>query len=218
MSYDCYSKCLSKYLGKIIENLENTHSQIRANTSPNAIVANIIKQIYIIMNYNLVFKNNYYKTWQYPYTLPVLNLLDKKTRLFLLEYFQDLFYNCRNSGPKLKKKQPLKVYHLATLEENIDLQYLPTSYSEGTLMLKDFNSNENTKKEEKEETLEEIEEILDISSKLETKMSQIIFCSKTEIEGDQKALERLKEGVSGSSPVWLPSRYGQLEDLNEVGS
>ncbi|RIB21175.1 hypothetical protein C2G38_2177393 [Gigaspora rosea] len=69
------------------------------------------------------------------YILPALDLLDKKTSLFLLEYFQDLFYNCGKSGPKLKKKrQKLKVYHLATLEEDMNLRRLPTAYGSSYLL------------------------------------------------------------------------------------
>ncbi|RIB30854.1 hypothetical protein C2G38_2151667 [Gigaspora rosea] len=37
--------------------VENIHSKIRANTSQNAIVDNIIKQAYVIMNHNWIFKN-----------------------------------------------------------------------------------------------------------------------------------------------------------------
>ncbi|RIB18493.1 hypothetical protein C2G38_2184472 [Gigaspora rosea] len=114
--------------------VENTHSRIRANTSPNATVDNIIKQAYVIMNHNSAFKDNYHKTRRYPYTLPALDLLDKKTSLFLLEYFQDLFYNRGKSGPKLKKKrQKPKVYHLATLGKDVDLRRLPTAYSSSYL-------------------------------------------------------------------------------------
>ena len=86
------------------------------------------------MNHNLAFKDNYRKTRRYPYTLPALDLLDKKASLFLLEYFQDLFYNRGTSGPKLKKKrQKPKVYHLATLGEDVDLRRLPTAYSSSYL-------------------------------------------------------------------------------------
>jgi len=87
-----------------------------------------------LVNHNSAFKDNYHKTRRYPYTLPALDLLDKKTSLFLLEYFQDLFYNHGKSGPKLKKKrQKLKVYHLATLGEDVDLRRLPTAYSSSYL-------------------------------------------------------------------------------------
>ncbi|RIB22289.1 hypothetical protein C2G38_2174333, partial [Gigaspora rosea] len=177
-----------------------------ANTSPNATVDNIIKQAYVIMNHNSAFKDNYHKTWRYPYTLPALDLLDKKTSLFLLEYFQDLFYNRGKSGPKLKKKrQKPKVYHLATLGEDVNLRRLPTAYSssylpqpnmcdrckhpfseedgmflerlegEDKLTPEDFDDDKNTEKEEEEETSEEIEGISDISSILEAKIGQIIF-------------------------------------------
>ncbi|RIB21730.1 hypothetical protein C2G38_2140536 [Gigaspora rosea] len=94
----------------------------------------IIKKFGKTLNHNSAFKDNYHKTRRYPYTLPALDLLDKKTSLFLLEYFQDLFYNRGKSGPKLKKKrQKLKVYHLATLKENVDLRHLPTAYSSSYL-------------------------------------------------------------------------------------
>ncbi|RIB26134.1 hypothetical protein C2G38_2164155 [Gigaspora rosea] len=46
---------------------------------------------------------------------------------------------------------------------------------EDKLMLENFDNNEDTEKEEEEETSEEVEEILDILSKLEAKISQIIF-------------------------------------------
>ncbi|RIB11296.1 hypothetical protein C2G38_2261995 [Gigaspora rosea] len=89
--------------------------------------------------------------------------------------------------------------------ENVDLRRLPTAYSslylpqpnlcdrckhlfseedgmflerlegEDKLTPEDFEDDENAKKEEEEETSEEIEGISDISSKLKTKINQIIF-------------------------------------------
>ncbi|RHZ51729.1 hypothetical protein Glove_471g10 [Diversispora epigaea] len=51
--------------------VENTHSKIRANTSANATVENIIKQAYVIMNHNPMFKDTYCKTRHYPYNIPI---------------------------------------------------------------------------------------------------------------------------------------------------
>ncbi|RIB30813.1 hypothetical protein C2G38_2151566 [Gigaspora rosea] len=153
--------------------VENTHSRIRANTSKNTTADNIIKQAYIIMDHDPVFKDTYAKTRRYPYNATTLDFLYKKTTLFLLQYFQDVFHNCGKSIPilnkkttenakkiNLQKKAPPKnstnktstkktstkktptkasakaskkkspeIYQLATLNEEVDLRYLPTAYS-----------------------------------------------------------------------------------------
>ncbi|RHZ85143.1 hypothetical protein Glove_71g82 [Diversispora epigaea] len=95
--------------------VENTHSKIRANTSANATVENIIKQAYVITNHNPMFKDTYCKTRHYPYNIPMLNFLSNKTR---------------KSKPKLNKRTKYpKTYILATLGEEVDLRRLPTGYS-----------------------------------------------------------------------------------------
>ncbi|RIB20690.1 hypothetical protein C2G38_2035039 [Gigaspora rosea] len=112
--------------------VENVHSKIRANTSPNATADNIIKQVYITMNHNnIAFKDNYCKKRRYPYTPIALNFLSDKTALFLLQHFQDIFYNREKSGPKpnKKEKKTITMYRLATLDENVDLRHLPIAYS-----------------------------------------------------------------------------------------
>ncbi|RIB13262.1 hypothetical protein C2G38_2041125 [Gigaspora rosea] len=131
--------CFTEYFVK------NVHSKIRANTSQNATVDNIIKQAYVIMNHDCTFKDAYCKTRRYPYTLTALNCLYNKTALFLLQHFQDLYHDCEKSKPKPNnrrksnpksnpksnkrgKKLP-EIYHLATLNEDVNLQRLPTGYS-----------------------------------------------------------------------------------------
>ncbi|RHZ89265.1 hypothetical protein Glove_16g74 [Diversispora epigaea] len=112
--------------------VENTHSKIRANTSSNATTDNIIKQAYVIMNQDPIFKNTYCKTRNYPYNSPTLDFLSNKTSIFLLQYFHNLYNNLGKSVPKLNKKikkQNPKIYILATLEEEVDLRRLPTGYS-----------------------------------------------------------------------------------------
>ncbi|RHZ88621.1 hypothetical protein Glove_21g172 [Diversispora epigaea] len=105
----------------------------KSNTSPNATVDNIIKQAYVIMNQDPIFKDTYCKTRHYPYNIPMLDFLSNKTSLFLLQYFHDLYCNLGKSAPKLKnkrnKKQHPNIYTLATLEEEVDLRRLPTGYS-----------------------------------------------------------------------------------------
>ncbi|RHZ86168.1 hypothetical protein Glove_54g51 [Diversispora epigaea] len=107
--------------------VENTHSKIRANTSPNATVDNIIKQAYVIMNHDSIFKDTYCKTRHYPYNISTLDFLSNKTSLFLLQYFRDLYYN-------LEKR-----------EEGADI-----------LTQEDFDDDENNI-EEGEEQSEEVE-------------------------------------------------------------
>ena len=84
------------------------------------------------MNHDPAFKNAYCKMWQYPYNAKTLEFLFNKASLFLLQYFQNIFYNCGQSEPKKISKntkvQP-KIYRLATLEKEVDLQCLPTAYS-----------------------------------------------------------------------------------------
>ncbi|RHZ47868.1 hypothetical protein Glove_566g73 [Diversispora epigaea] len=112
--------------------VENTHSKIRANTSSNATADNIIKQAYVIMNQDPIFKNTYCKTRNYPYNNSTLDFLSNKTSIFLLQYFHNLYNNLEKSAPKLNKKikkQNPKIYILATLEEEVDLRRLPTGYS-----------------------------------------------------------------------------------------
>ncbi|RHZ50538.1 hypothetical protein Glove_495g50 [Diversispora epigaea] len=113
--------------------VENTHSKIRANTSSNTIVDNIIKQVYVIMNQDPIFKDTYCKIRHYPYNIPMLNFLSNKTNFFLLQYFHSLYCNLGKSTPKLKnrknKKQLSNIYILATLGEEVDLQRLPIGYS-----------------------------------------------------------------------------------------
>ncbi|RHZ73861.1 hypothetical protein Glove_228g37 [Diversispora epigaea] len=82
--------------------VKNTHSKIRANTSSNATVDNIIRQAYVIMNQDPIFKDTYCKTRHYPYNIPMLNFLSNKTSLFLLQYFHSLYCNLGKSTPKLK--------------------------------------------------------------------------------------------------------------------
>ncbi|RIB29698.1 hypothetical protein C2G38_2295642 [Gigaspora rosea] len=155
--------------------------------------------------------------------------------LFLLQYFQTVFYNRGKSIPILNKKTtenakkinlqkkaatknstnktstkktstkktPTKasakaskkklpeIYQLATLNEEVDLQYLPTAYStshppypelcdccglplsddnsmkgENKLTKEDLDNDENDIEEGVDEVSEEIEEALDTSSKL----------------------------------------------------
>ncbi|RHZ75417.1 hypothetical protein Glove_214g7 [Diversispora epigaea] len=75
--------------------VENMHSKIRAHTSPNNNVDNIIKQAYVIDTRNhCELKDIFEKTKAYPYKLSSLNLLTEKTALFLLNYFQEIFNNC----------------------------------------------------------------------------------------------------------------------------
>ncbi|RHZ47356.1 hypothetical protein Glove_585g4 [Diversispora epigaea] len=102
-----YLPCFNDYY------VENTYSKIRANTSPNATVDNIIKQAYVIMNQDPIFKDTYCKTRHYPYNIPMLDFLSNKTSLFLLQYFHDLYCNLGKT----------------TLEEEVDLRRLPTGYS-----------------------------------------------------------------------------------------
>src|SRR6185312_6732550 len=72
----------------------------------------------------------YCKTRRYPYNTKTLDFLSNKTSLFLLQYFQNIFYNCGQSGPKLtKKKKNPEIYRLVTLGKEVDLRSLPTGYS-----------------------------------------------------------------------------------------
>ena len=84
------------------------------------------------MNHDPAFKNAYSKTRRYPYNAKTLEFLSNKTSLFLLQYFQSMFYNCGQSGPKKttknKKMQP-KIYQLATLKKEVNLRCLPIAYS-----------------------------------------------------------------------------------------
>ncbi len=84
------------------------------------------------MNHDPAFKNAYCKTRRYPYNARTLEFLSNKTSLFLLQYFQNMFYNCGKSGPKKtskKKKVQPTIYQLATLGKEVDLRCLPTAYS-----------------------------------------------------------------------------------------
>ncbi|RHZ44067.1 hypothetical protein Glove_767g14 [Diversispora epigaea] len=164
--------------------VENTHSKIRANTSPNATVDNIIKQAYVIMNHDSIFKDTYCKTRHYPYNIPTLDFLSNKISLFLLQYFRDLYHNLEKT----------------TLGEEVDLRRLPTGYSTSCkdyviefykrgifenvnsflkriekgadiLTQEDFDDDENNI-EEGEEQSEEVE-IQEISNKLEIEIHQI---------------------------------------------
>ncbi|PKC01198.1 hypothetical protein RhiirA5_427105 [Rhizophagus irregularis] len=120
-----YLPCFNDYY------VENTHSQIRANTSPNATVENIIKQAYIIANHDPIFKDVYCKTYRYLYSSSTLDFLSNKTSLFLLEHFCSIFHNQNNSIPVYSggKKKKLKGYKLATLGKEVDLCHLPTAYT-----------------------------------------------------------------------------------------
>ncbi|RIB07132.1 hypothetical protein C2G38_2215363 [Gigaspora rosea] len=93
------------------------------------------------MDHDPVFKDTYAKTRQYPYNATTLDFLYEKTALFLLQYFQDVFHNRGKSISilnkkttenakkiNLQKKLP-EIYQLATLNEEVDLRYLPTAYS-----------------------------------------------------------------------------------------
>ena len=87
------------------------------------------------MNHDPIFKNAYCKARRYPYNTKTLDSLSNKTSLFLLQYFQKIFYNLGQSGPKLdnktakKRKKPPEIYRLATLGKEVDLRCLPTGYS-----------------------------------------------------------------------------------------
>ncbi|CAB4393527.1 unnamed protein product [Rhizophagus irregularis] len=98
-----YLPCFNDYY------VENTHSRIRANTSPNATVENIIKQAYVIADHDPIFKDVYCKTRRYPYSSSTLDYLSNKTMA--------------------EKKKKLKGYKLATLGKEVDLRHLPTAYS-----------------------------------------------------------------------------------------
>ncbi|RHZ88486.1 hypothetical protein Glove_22g49 [Diversispora epigaea] len=111
--------------------VENMYSRIRANISPNATAENIVKQAYIVADQDPLFKNTYSKTRHYPYSQTILDFLYKKTSLFLLNYFENIFKNQGKSISKYtgRREKKLKTYQLATLEEEVDLRYLPTAYN-----------------------------------------------------------------------------------------
>ncbi|RIB02767.1 hypothetical protein C2G38_2226927 [Gigaspora rosea] len=97
-----FLKVLQEHLPSFNEYyVENIHSKIRANTSPNATVDNIIKQAYVVIDHDLNLKDTYCKARHYPYNIKTLDFLSNKTSLFLLQYFQNVFYNRGKSFPKL---------------------------------------------------------------------------------------------------------------------
>ncbi|RHZ81546.1 hypothetical protein Glove_119g40 [Diversispora epigaea] len=90
----------------------------------------------IIEKFNLIdrdplFKDTYSKTRHYLYSQTTLDFLYKKTSLFLLNYFENIFKNQGKSIPKYtgRREKKLKTYQLATLGEEVDLRYLPTAYN-----------------------------------------------------------------------------------------
>ncbi|RIB17669.1 hypothetical protein C2G38_2246262 [Gigaspora rosea] len=124
--------------------VENTHSRIRANTSPNATADSIINQAYVTMNNDPAFKNAYCKARRYPYNARMLEFLSNKTSLFLIQYFQKIFHNLGRSGPvddnKTDDERNNEGANKRTKENNsktnkgenrkqVDLRCLPTAYS-----------------------------------------------------------------------------------------
>ncbi|RGB37745.1 hypothetical protein C1646_756485 [Rhizophagus diaphanus] len=121
------------------------YCQIRANTSPNATVKNIIKQAYVIgviADHDPIFKDVYCKTCRYLYSSSTFDFLSNKTSFFLLKHFCSIFHNQNNSIPIYSggKKKKLKGYKLTTLEKEDNL---------------DDKNNEEEKEESSEEPVNE---------------------------------------------------------------
>ncbi|RIB19670.1 hypothetical protein C2G38_2181214 [Gigaspora rosea] len=153
--------------------MENVHSKIQANTSQNASADSVIKQAYFIMNHDPTFKNTYCKTRQYLYTMMTLNFLYDKIALFLLQNFQNIFYNC---GRNLR--------HLPTAYSTVRAPCSELYDSCGRLLvnnnsMKKINLPRNIDDDEidvesQEEKCEDVEE-LDFSSKLIAEINQIEY-------------------------------------------
>ncbi|RIB17665.1 hypothetical protein C2G38_2186720 [Gigaspora rosea] len=124
--------------GVSVHNPENVEARIRANTSKNATAENIIKQAYVIIDHDPVFKDTYCKTRQYLYNATTLDFLYEKW-LFSITIFSRTTNktftkktpakaSAKKTSTKEKKKTP-EIYQLATLKEEVDLRYLPMAYS-----------------------------------------------------------------------------------------
>ncbi|CAI2199757.1 10162_t:CDS:2, partial [Funneliformis geosporum] len=133
----------------------------------------IIKQAYVIMNYDPVFKNAYCKMRRYPYNARTLEFLSDKASLFLLQYFQNIFYNCGQ-------------------RKEVDLRCLPIAYSTAyPLQLRLCDSCKLSFIENKgtvficgtayhmicyrEESDKSFEKVLEILSRLTTEINKINF-------------------------------------------
>lgn len=103
--------------------VENTHSQIRANTTSLDSAKAITEQAYVLDLHDQTTINTFKNYHKYPYTEPVLEELTIRTSIFLLDYFRLIYLNLGKS-----EKISRKTYNLITLNKTVDLKLLPTGY------------------------------------------------------------------------------------------
>ena len=80
-------------------------------------------------------KDTFQKSKTYPYKPSALDILTKKTSLFLLDYFKEIYKNRGKS--KLYRSKKKTQCQLATLKETVDSRCLPTGYSANIVPLPD---------------------------------------------------------------------------------
>ena len=103
--------------------VENWHSKIRANTSPQYSAEAITLQALVLEAQDQSFINVFKKSKKYPYKESTLDFLKYKTSLFLIDYFRRVYLNMGKSKKIIKKE-----YYLATLNKKINLKCIPTGY------------------------------------------------------------------------------------------
>lgn len=103
--------------------VENWHSKIRANTSPQYSAEAITLQSLVLDAQDQSFINTFKKLKKCPYKESTFNFLKYKTSLFLIDYFHKIYLNVGRS-----KKISNKKYYLATLNMEVKLMCIPTGY------------------------------------------------------------------------------------------
>ncbi|CAG8815979.1 15503_t:CDS:1, partial [Racocetra fulgida] len=97
---------------------------------------NIIEELYLLdIHDNQLFNTFFHNQKTYPYTPNQLDYLIKKSSLFLLEYFQNIFQNIGKSKI-IKTKNNIRFF-MATLDEILSLKCLSTGYHTAHLPLVD---------------------------------------------------------------------------------
>ncbi|RHZ72469.1 hypothetical protein Glove_242g203 [Diversispora epigaea] len=152
--------------------VENTHSKIRANTSANATVENIIKQAYVITTLGEKVNLRRLPTGYSTSFLPQNGLCDccklpineTNGTTFICRHGYHL--NCYNGKCKYCEE-----FYKKGIFENVDSFLKRIEKGSDVFIQEDLNNENNT--EEEEEQYDSVEKIQDISHKLEIEINNI---------------------------------------------
>ena len=113
--------------------VENFHSSIRNQTAESNSTQQIIQRAKIIdseRTNNLSFKEAFVDSRNPTISHAKLDYLEKKTSLFLLSLFDDIYHNIGNTQQINRNKYP--TFNLPTFNVNIDVKVLPLAWNTQT--------------------------------------------------------------------------------------